>query len=151
MAMDRLIIAAVIVAAVAVVALLARVRRTPDAPTQRRFTVPQQLDRADFTRPDAPWLVAVFTSATCDVCAAVVDRAQVLESNQVAVVEIEYGGDKQLHEKYDIDAVPSVVVCDAAGVTRASFLGPVNSTDLWAAVAEARDPGSTPEPDLGQR
>ena len=151
MAMDRLIIAAVIVAAVAVVALLARVRRTPDAPTQRRFTVPQQLDRADFTRPDAPWLVAVFTSATCDVCAAVVDRAQVLESNQVAVVEIEYGGDKQLHEKYDIDAVPSVVVCDAAGVTRASFLGPVNSTDLWAAVAEARNPGSTPEPDLGQR
>ena len=150
MAMERVIIAAVVVAVVAVVALLARVRRTPDAPTQRRFAVPQQLDRADFARPDAPWLVAVFTSATCDVCAAVVDRALVLESSQVVVADVEYGEQKQLHEKYAVEAVPSVVVCDAAGVTRASFLGPVNSTDLWAAVAEARDPGSTPEPDLGQ-
>jgi hypothetical protein len=26
----------------------------------------------------------------------------------------------------------------------ASFIGPVTATDLWAAVAEARDPGSTP-------
>jgi hypothetical protein len=26
----------------------------------------------------------------------------------------------------------------------ASFLGPMTATDLWAAVAEAREPGSTP-------
>ncbi len=39
----------------------------------------------------------------------------------------------------------SLDVADATGVVRASFLGPVTATDLWAAVAEAREPGSTPD------
>ena len=30
-----------------------------------------------------------------------------------------------------------------------SFVGAFTATDLWAAVAEARAPGSTPEPELG--
>ncbi len=54
-----------------------------------------------------------------------------------------------LHRKYHIDAVPIVVVADRLGVVRASFVGPMSATDLWAAVAEARHPGSSPEPDLG--
>jgi hypothetical protein len=29
-------------------------------------------------------------------------------------------------------------------VVRASFLGPGTATDLWGAVAELREPGSTP-------
>jgi hypothetical protein len=33
---------------------------------------------------------------------------------------------------------------------RAGFAGPVTATDLWAAVAEARQPGSSPEPQLGR-
>jgi hypothetical protein len=36
------------------------------------------------------------------------------------------------------------VIADANGVVVKSFLGPMTATDLWAAVAEARDPGSTP-------
>lgn len=142
--MDRLVITAAIVAVVAVVAIVVRSRRSADAPTQRRYTVPEQLDRADFARPDAPWLVAVFTSATCDMCQDVLERARVLETGQVAVAEVEFTAERELHGKYEIDAVPALVVCDAEGVTRASFLGPVNATDLWAAVAEARDPGSSP-------
>lgn len=142
--MERLIIAAVIVAVVGIVALVARARRTPDAPTQRRYNVPQQLDRADFDRPDAPWLVTVFSSAICDVCAGVAERAAVLESDEVAVVVVEYGAAKALHEKYEIDAVPTLLISDVRGVTKNSFLGPVNATDLWAAVAEAREPGAAP-------
>ncbi len=149
--MERLLIAAAIVAVVGVVALVARARRRPDAPTQRRYSVPEQLDRADFPRPDAPWLVTVFSSATCAVCTGVIDRAKVLETDEVAVCAIDFDEHRPLHEKYRIDAVPTLVVSDAAGVTRASFLGPVNATDMWAAVAEARDPGSSPEPGLGQR
>ena len=142
--MERLIVALVIVAVVGVVAVVARRRRVPDAPTQRRFTAPEQLDRNDFARPDAPWLVAVFSSATCDVCAQVVDKAKVLECDAVAVVEVEYSADRALHERYSIDAVPTLVVADAKGVAVATFLGPMTATDLWAAVAEAREPGSTP-------
>lgn len=142
--MERLIIACVIVAVVAAIAVVARRRRVADAPTQRRFSVPEQLDRSDFLRPDAPWIVAVFSSSTCDVCAQVIAKAQVLESSEVAVVEVEYGADRALHERYAIDAVPTVVIADAQGVVVESFLGAVTATDLWAAVAEAREPGSTP-------
>ena len=142
--MERLIIAAVIIAIVGVVALVSRQRRITDAPTQREYNVPQQLDRDDFVRPDAPWLVVVFSSATCDVCVGVAERAAILESSEVAVAVVEYGHERTLHEKYKIDAVPTLVVSDIAGVTRKHFLGPVNATDMWAAVAEAREPGSAP-------
>ncbi len=83
-----LIVVVVLAVSVAVALVISR-RTTPDAPTQPgQYGVPVQLDRADFDRPDAPWLVAVFTSATCDACASVVDKARVLASNDVAVQDI---------------------------------------------------------------
>lgn len=100
--------------------------------------VPQLLDRRDFVRPEAPWLVAVFTSATCDTCAGVWERAQHLESNSVAVQRVEVSAEKQLHERYRIDAVPTLVVADDDGVVQHAFLGPVTSAELWAAVASTR-------------
>ena len=147
--MERLVIAGAIVAVVAVVAVVARVRHRSDAPTQSRFKVPQQVDRQDFVDPQTPWLVVVFTSATCDACALVVDKAKVLATSEVAVAEVEYTAARELHERYSIDAVPTLIVVDPVGVTRAAFLGPMTATDLWAAVAEVREPGSTPEPHLG--
>lgn len=142
--MDRLLVALVIVVVVTVFAVVSKRRRVPDAPTQRRFAVPDQLDRSDFPRPEAPWLVVVFSSATCEVCRSVVAKSKVLESADVAVVELEYAAERSIHERYSIDAVPTTVIADASGVVVSSFLGPVTATDLWAAVAEARDPGSTP-------
>ena len=112
--MDRLIIAAVIIAIVGVIALVSRRRRITDAPTQREYNVPQQLDRNDFVRPDAPWLVVIFSSATCDVCVGVAERAAILESSEVAVAVVEYGDEQALHEKYKIDAVPTLIVSDTA-------------------------------------
>jgi hypothetical protein len=73
------------------------------------------------------------------------ERARHLESDAVAVQEVEYGADRALHDRYAIEAVPVSLVVDQAGVVRASFVGPVTATDLWAAVAEAREPGSTPD------
>ena len=64
-----MLLAAVVVVVSVVVAVVLE-RRRPEAPTQSSWAVPAQVDRADFTRPDAPWLVAVFTSAT-DLWAAV--------------------------------------------------------------------------------
>ena len=148
--MDRVVVAVAIIVVVAVVAVIARSRRKPDAPTQRTTAIPDQLDRSDFDRPDAPWLVAVFSSATCDVCRSVVDKARVLESRDVAVVDVEYLTARSLHERYAIAVVPTLVVADSRGVSRAGFVGPMSATDLWAAVAECRQPGTSPEPDLGR-
>ncbi len=142
--MTRAIIALAIVAVAAAVAYVVQKRRVPDAPTQRRYHVPEQLDRDDFDGPDVAWLVAVFTSESCNACAEVARKAEVLASDDVVVVNVEFGASRSLHERYGIDAVPTLVVAGSEGVTRRSFVGPVTATDLWAAVAEARDPGSTP-------
>ena len=148
--MGQLLVAAgVLIAALAVGAVL-RWRRSVDAPTQPVYSAPAQIDRADFDAGDAPWLVAVFSSASCTTCNDVVGKARVLSCEAVAVVDVEYSASPALHRKYHIDAVPIVVVADSKGVVRASFVGPMSATDLWAAVAEARDPGSSPEPNLGR-
>jgi hypothetical protein len=42
-----------------------------------------------------------------------------------------------------------ILIADREGVVRRAFLGSTTATDLWAAVAELRAPGATPEPDLG--
>jgi hypothetical protein len=147
---ERVVVALVLVAVAVAVALVLERRRTPAPPTQpQRYEVPTQLDRADFDGSDRPWLVAVFTSSTCDSCAKVVPKARVLESDDVAVMEVPYQSRKDLHTRYAIDVVPLLVVADADGVVQASFIGNASATDVWAAVAEAREPGTSPEPDLG--
>ncbi|MGZ4765189.1 MAG: hypothetical protein ACXVH5_05045 [Ilumatobacteraceae bacterium] len=148
--MTQLFVAAgVLIAALAVGAVL-RQRRQVDAPTQPAFSAPSQIDRADFATGDAPWLVAVFSSASCQTCRDVVDKARVLACADVAVVDVEYSADAALHRKYHIDAVPILLLADRKGVVRANFIGPMTATDLWAAVAEARHPGSSPEPNIGR-
>jgi hypothetical protein len=135
--MLRVVIVVVVVIVAFAVAFLAQ-RRAPDAPARSGRDRPDQLDRADFTRPDAPWLIAVFTSATCDVCIDTWQKASVLESADVAVQQIDFPRDRALHDRYAIDAVPLVLVVDDLGVVQSSFVGPVSATHLWAAVAEAR-------------
>jgi hypothetical protein len=138
--MDRLLIAAGIAAVAAVVALWLRSRRGADAPTGTGAgLVPTQLDRHDFASPAAPWLVAVFTSATCSTCADVQAKAAVLSSADVAVEVVEYQARRDLHQRYRIEAVPLVVIADGDGVVRHHVLGPVTATDLWAAMAAVRD------------
>lgn len=143
--MERLLVAVALAGVALLVAWLLQRRQRPDAPVRTGYGVPTQLDRADFDRPEAPWLVAVFTSATCDTCRGVWERAEPLGSDAVAVQQVEYRARRDLHDRYAIEAVPATLIADADGVVVASFLGPVTATDLWAAVAEAREPGSTPD------
>ncbi|MEO6629905.1 MAG: hypothetical protein ABIP03_15205, partial [Aquihabitans sp.] len=82
----------VILGLVAVATVAAQVlrRRDGDAPEQgRSWVVPTQLDRDDFDRPDAPWLVTVFTSSTCLACDGTWTKAEILESPMVAVQHVD--------------------------------------------------------------
>ena len=142
--MSNVLIAAAVVVCAALAAFVGR-RRRPQAPTQPRMQLPTQIDRADFDEPDTPWLVAVFSSATFHTCADVVGKARALSSRDVVVHDVEYSVARDLHKRYDVDAVPAVLIADRDGVVRATFMGPVTATDLWAAVAECRDPGSRPD------
>lgn len=140
--MIQVALVVVLVAVAAGVAMWLR-RHDGDGPEQgASWEVPAQLDRRDFTRPDAPWLVAVFSSSTCLACGDTWDKAKLLDSEAVAVQELETVRDREIHQRYGVDAVPMVVVADAQGVVRRSFVGPPTATDLWAALAELRDPGT---------
>ena len=134
----RIVIAVAILAVAAGVAWWLERRRVAAPPTQGRAVVPQQLDRNDFARPDAPWLVVLFTSEHCDSCAGLYDKAKPLESPDVSVTEVEYGANPELHRRYKIDAAPITVLVDSAGVTRESFVGAFAATELWNALAELR-------------
>ena len=143
--MERLLIVAAIALVAVVVAAVVQRRQPPSTPAETGYHVPAQLHRPDFDRPGAEWLVVVFTSATCATCAGMWEKARQLESDAVAVAEVEVTARRDLHDRYGIDGVPTTVVADAEGVVRASFLGPATATDVWAAVAELRAPGSVPE------
>lgn len=139
----RLAVAAVLLAlALGIAAIAERRKRARLAPAHRSYDFPRQLHRADFERPEAPWLVVVFSSRDCEGCAPIVQSAAVLAASEVAVAECEYHARRDLHERYAIEGVPTTVVADAAGVVRTGFVGRVSATDLWAAVAALRDPAA---------
>ena len=143
-------IRAVIVAVVLVIAvLLNRVlsKRTVQAPTQADPSMPTQVDRTDFLEPDKEWLVLAFTSSTCNTCADIERKAEVLKSNSVAVEICEYTAHRELHKKYAIDAVPTLLITDDQGIVRKGFLGPASATDIWAALARVRE--GIPDPHAG--
>lgn len=148
--MSNVVIAVSIVVVVGLVALAARRRQMSDAPTQKVFSVPSQIDRSDFNSSETikghpEWLIVVFTSSSCHVCADVWDKVQVMATNQVGVFKADFESDRALHERYGIDAVPTLIICDGAGVVQGHFLGPVSATDLWAAVATVRDSSTQPD------
>ena len=135
------------IAVAVLVAWVIRARTGTDPPTQARWAVPTQLDRDDFTGPELPWLVAVFTSATCLSCAATWATAQALAAPDVAVQKVDAASDRSLHERYGIEAVPCLVLADAAGTARASFLGEPTGTELVDAMARLRAARRVPRSD----
>jgi hypothetical protein len=141
----RELVIVVLVALAAGVAAVIRRRTAPPAPVRTGSVAPGQLDRADFARPEADWLVVLFSSDTCLSCEGAWDKVELLESGAVAVERVSFQTDRERHERYGIDAVPLVLVADAEGVVRATFLGPPSAADLWASLAELRSPGSVPE------
>jgi hypothetical protein len=136
--MQTALIAVALGGVAVLVAWVIRSRTATDAPTQARWAVPAQLDRADFTGPELPWLVALFSSATCLSCAGTWTVAQTLAAPDVAVQKLDAVSQRALHERYGIEAVPCLVVADATGTVRASFLGEPTRAELVEAMAALR-------------
>jgi protein-disulfide isomerase len=136
---SRLVVLVILtVVAVGAATVLQR-RRRPDRPTAPSYEAPTQLDRDDFTRPDAPWLVVVFASETCDSCERVWQAVEPVQAEPVAVQRVVVQRDPGLHKRYRIDGVPTTVVADAEGVVQRSWLGPFPATDLWGELARLRE------------
>jgi hypothetical protein len=134
----RVVLALVLIAVAAVIAVVLERRRRAAPPPRGVELVPQQVDRRDFPRPAAPWLVILWSSEACESCRGLFAKLAPLESDDVAVVEVSYQADPELQRRYRIDAAPITIVVDAEGVTRASFTGAFEASELWAALAELR-------------
>jgi hypothetical protein len=135
----QVIVVAVVVVLTVLVSVASRRRGSDAVPTPSGFTVPARVARPDFDHPDRPWLVVVFTSDTCDGCAGVVERALPLSSDEVAVCAVSVQEQPESHTRYRIDGVPTTIIADAEGTVVGSFLGPVQTIELWDAVAAARE------------
>ena len=143
--MDRLLVLAVVAALAGLLAVLLQ-RWRPGGPVATGWSVPGHLERADFAKPDVPWLVAVFSSTDCPTCASMVTEAYSLASALVVVQEVPAEAASQLHDRYQVDAVPMLVVADGDGLVRAHHLGPSAPGELQGVLEEARSSRSYDEP-----
>lgn len=120
------------------IAVVMERRRRVGSPIRDAHPVPRQFYRADFPRPDAPWLVALFSSHTCDSCESMREKVRALGATDVVVCDLEFSAERELHERYEISGVPMVLIADAEGVVRESFVGPATAQELRDALARAR-------------
>lgn len=135
--MARTLIALGIIGGALGVAWLAR-RYRPTTATAPTFSVPARLERWDFAQPNTDWLLAVFTAKTCSTCAAVIEAAEGLADDSLAVQEVEHRRHGELHRRYSVDAVPLAVLADRTGAVCASLAGPATSSQLSALIASVR-------------
>lgn len=130
--MPQLIVAVIVVGLGVLVAMYLR-RRDAGAMTQgARWSIPAQLERRDFVDPEATRLVVVFSSDTCDACESTWQRVSALVGSAPATATelVSYQARPDLHERYGIDAVPTLLVADAEGVVERSFVGPPDEAEL---------------------
>ncbi len=121
-------------------------RRTPDRPSVPKSILPYQLDRADFNDPNIEWIIALFTSDTCDACELVLQEVSKISLPNIVVQNINYATNKPLHARYEIDSVPILLLADAQGIVRWSFAGVPPSI----AISEALVKLSIVPPESGQ-
>lgn len=129
-------IAIVVVLAGIGVAVVIRRNDSQHMAQGKKWSVPAQLEPSDFGSPNVDRLVVVFSSETCDACAETLRRANALVSHDVALADISYQSHKELHDRYGIDAVPTLVITDRDGVVLRSFVGPPSEAELRDALSE---------------
>ena len=98
-------------------------RRMPDSPSVPKSILPYQLDRSDFNNPSIDWIFVLFTSDTCDACDLVLSEVSKISLPNVVVQNINYATNKSLHVRYEIDAVPILLLADQQGIVQWSFAG----------------------------
>lgn len=135
--MIQIVVAVVIVVAGIAVAAVIRRRDAGRLAQGERWSVPAQLERRDFVDPEAERLVVVFSSETCDVCARTWQRVEQLAPPGTAIERVSYQERPDLHDRYGIDAVPTLLVADHEGVVERSFVGPPDADELTEALASA--------------
>ena len=140
--MERVVIAAILIGLAVVIAVVMERRRTDTPLSIRRGAVPTRVRPADVGLDDGPAII-VFTEASCQSCQAAIRLVRGPAGADVPVADIEYGQDRDIHETYGIDTVPTTVVVSADGTVAGGWTGKVDPGDLAIALAEVLDEGDS--------
>lgn len=135
--MERFLLVAVIsVAATAVAVLVGRVRtgHAPDA-VLRPGEPPDRVDRGDFVSGPG-WVLVVFTAVGCASCSRTMAAAGNLAADHLTVLEVTRDDQADLHAKYGVEALPTLLFVDSGGWVRGSYLGSPSVQQLEATLAE---------------
>ena len=127
--MSRVIVLVLLSSAASLTAVLLRKLNKRNFLTSG-WSIPGHLSREDFWFTNESWLVVIFSSESCETCKPLVAESMKLSSLGIAIQEIAVETNKDLHEKYGIDAVPMLLLVDKFGVVRSSHLGPTNSEEV---------------------
>lgn len=127
--MTTLIVMLAIAAPIAALAWFWQRNQHRPAPTGVVGQAPTQLDRRDFSSPDVPMLIAVFTSATCSSCAGVLRELRAYENETTILHDVEVDADAALHQRYRIESVPLTVIADSSGQVHHAIIGPIGPDD----------------------
>ncbi len=131
-----MVVAAVSVAAAGAAALIGRLRSTPGTgPALHLGAPPDRVDRRDFPS-DSEWLLVVFTSVGCSACERTMTAARELAAEDLEVLEVTREESGELHTRYGIDAVPTLLFVDSTGRVPRSLLGSPSTRELASARAQ---------------
>ncbi len=122
-------------------------RRKPDSPTVPKFVLPFQLDRNDFESSESEWLLVLFSSETCNSCLTVLEQISSLTIFNLHIQNVEFPSGKDLHKKYSVESVPSLLLSNEKGVVEWSFAG----TPPRGALPEALERIGIIPPETGQQ
>ncbi len=119
-------------------------QRRPDPPSAPSYRAPTQLDPLDFepssndketsaqaSREQASeprsesMMIVVFGSELCSSCEGVWAAVQRLAPRNALVTLVNVEDDPELHKRYKIDGVPTLVLADKEGTVRNAFFGPI--------------------------
>ncbi len=135
--MTRLIVL-IVLTAVAVGVAYQLQRRRPEPPSAPSYKAPTQVDRMDFAGATEPILIAMFSSTTCNSCAAAWDVIEAEQRPGVAIERIDVQSDPERHKRYKIDGVPTTIVVSSDGVVQERWFGPMSNNALDGALPPRR-------------
>jgi hypothetical protein len=132
--MVRLLIALTLILISVSIALIVERRKVENPFSVKRNQLTTLVPPQDFgLEPEAA--IIVFTESTCRSCSAVVALLRGPAGANVAVAEVEYGENLDLHRKYGIDTVPTTVLVEGDGNVVEGWTGKIEVGALARALA----------------
>jgi len=131
----RLLIALCLGGAVSVAAAVLNRTGSTTSISVRRNSLPTRVPASEVGLAAGAGIV-VFTEKSCHSCQDVVRLIRGPAGAGLPVADIEYGANRDLHRKFNIDTVPTTVIVDEQGTVVAGWVGRVDLSEFTTALAK---------------